>query len=176
MEKGHGDERKLITQPTNQPEEGTCLENNDDELRSMMRPLLLRLRTDTVFLSIFMRTSSSHTQFTPQHTESWLPPLVHEAILAKSHWHLPFLFLKTTDAFQVLSWLISSIKLCWPFQNFLKSLPFLPGRALCSLLARWLFLLSLLCGLPFLLLSFEWWCSPGFSPGPSILPLSVCSS
>lgn len=85
MEKGHGDERKLITQPTNQPEEGTCLENNDDELRSMMRPLLLRLRTDTVFLSIFMRTSSSHTQFTPQHTESWLPPLVHEAILAKSH-------------------------------------------------------------------------------------------
>lgn len=35
----------------------------------------------------------------------------------------PPLLPRTTDTFQVFSWLLGSIKLCWSFQSFLKSCP-----------------------------------------------------
>lgn len=130
MEKENRDKRKSINQPIRRVALSRkwwqWTEKYDD-----LSPLLLRQK-DTVYLSILMRLSSSHTQLTPQFTEIRLCPSLHETLLVKSHWHLLSLLLKTTDVFQVSSWLLGSIKLCWPFQNFLKSLP-LSSRTCSSL-------------------------------------------
>lgn len=44
-------------------------------------------------------------------------------LFLKSTWHFPSLLPQTTDTFQVFFWFLRSIKLCWPFQSFLKSCP-----------------------------------------------------
>lgn len=67
---------------TNQPREGPCLENDDDELRGMMNSAP-KVEIDKAYLCIFMSASSSHTKLIPEFPEIWLPLSLHDTSLQR---------------------------------------------------------------------------------------------
>lgn len=154
----------------NQPGEGRFPRKWDDKLRCIITSAP-KVNVDIVYLHswelphLYDTHSSIHWNLvSPIHFMKLFSPKVTDTSL---------LLIKIIDAFQVLSRLLSSIKLCWPFKKFPKvaslssrtySLSSLNLLVLSLWSARWVIL-------P---VSLTWMrCSPEFNPGSSSPSSSV---